>query len=153
MTKAADDDKNKLMAIVDALAKKEHWKRKNSYYRQSLTYLFNYGKEELMLWWQGHTLHFQLKPFDAPHALKKIANAITQFFQQNPKSQMTLAVTLLNLNESRVKVALKNMLQQGIDIDKVVTLRTKGGSTLPPDKLLELIKEVKATVKPKPNKP
>lgn len=155
MTKAADEDKNKLMAIVDAMAKKEHWIRKKGVQQKIITYLFKYGKEELSLWVQGHTLHFQLKPQDAPSALKKIANVIQQFFQQNPKSQMNLAVTVLNLNDSRVKAALRNMLEQGIDLDKVATIRTKSGSTFPQDKLLELIKEVKASTKPKskPNKP
>lgn len=150
MGKAAEDDKNKLMAIISAFAKKEQWKRKQQAYRNTLVYLFNYGKEELILSLQGSTLHLQLKPQDATRALNKIANVLRQFFLQNPTSAMKLSVTLLNLNEHRVKDALRSMLEIGIDIDKVTTMRNKSGTIFPSDQLQQLIKEVKSKTKPKP---
>lgn len=146
-------ERDKLFHLISETAKREHWIRKKTYFHQKTTYLFHYKREELILTFHPGALEFKLRPQDAPHALHKIAQVLKQFYAQNPNSKLTLIVTLLNTHESRVKAALKNMLQKGIPIDKIVMIKGPGGEAFPKDELLKLIQEVKAEANRKPPKP
>lgn len=138
-------DKQKLMLLVQQVATAQRWNRVSGIYQTRLKYLFNYRRESLTIGELKNSIGFHLTPQDAPNALKKIASVFSQFYQKYPTSPLTLTVTLLNINGSRVNSSLRTMLDAGIDIEKIAEIKDKSGTRIPTQELHAMIQEIKSS--------
>lgn len=138
-------DRNKLLHIIAEFERTQRWQRKRFPGTEptDFTFQFNHRKEELYIKLHPHALEFKLTPPNAPNALSNIIKILKKFFTENPNSKMKLIVTIQKLSEHNVKTALETMLDNGLDITKIMQIKDGSGKSFPADKLNELIQQVK----------